>query len=324
MLSIQEYRKAFLGYLAEKVNVKEPHNLYAPVEYMMQLGGKRIRPILTLMTAAIFDSNYKKALDAALAIEMFHNFSLVHDDIMDDAPIRRGKLTVHKKWDISTAVLSGDAMLIMAYNFLEGYDEKTFKKLLVLFNKTAMQVCEGQQYDIDFETREDVTLPEYMKMVEYKTAVLIGAAMKMGAIVAQSSMEDAQAISNFGVNLGIAFQLQDDYLDVFGDPKTFGKQTGGDIIENKKTFLYLKALEKAPRQTAQMLRYLFSIQPPDATEKIKTVKNIYKETEAVKMLQKAITNYTEKAFKELDRISINEGKKAILKQFGEDLMSRTI
>ena len=174
---------------------------------------------------------------------MFHNFSLVHDDIMDDAPLRRGKETVHEKWDLNTGILSGDAMLIMAYQLFENYEPQTFQALAKLFSKTALEVCEGQQYDVDFETRDDVTIPEYLKMIEYKTAVLVGAAMKMGAIVANASEEDQNNIYEFGRNLGIAFQLQDDYLDAFGDPKTFGKQVGGDIIENKKTYLYLKALE---------------------------------------------------------------------------------
>ena len=208
-----------------------------PINYILQLGGKRLRPVLTLMTADIFDADYKKALDAALSVEIFHNFSLVHDDIMDDAPLRRGQQTVHEKWDLNTGILSGDAMLIMAYQLFENYEPKTFQDLAKLFSKTALEVCEGQQYDVDFETRDDVTIPEYLKMIEYKTAVLVGAAMKMGAIVANASKSDQEDIYSFGRLLGIAFQLQDDYLDAFGDPKTFGKQVGGDIIENKKTYL---------------------------------------------------------------------------------------
>src|SRR5690606_16859238 len=195
------------------------------------------------MTAEIFDCDHKKALNAALSIEVFHNFSLVHDDIMDDAPLRRGEETVHEKWDLNTGILSGDAMLIMAYQLFENYSPDIFQALARLFSKTALEVCEGQQFDVDFEIRDNVTIPEYLKMIEYKTAVLVGAAMKMGAIVAQAKEEDQDIIYEFGKNLGIAFQLQDDYLDVFGDPKTFGKQVGGDIIENKKTYLYLKAVE---------------------------------------------------------------------------------
>ena len=186
------------------------------------------------MACEIFEGSYKKALDAALAVEVFHNFSLIHDDIMDDAPLRRGKETVHEKWDINTGILSGDAMLINAYQLFENYEGEVFIELAKLFSKTAIEVCEGQQYDIDFETRDDVTISEYIKMIEYKTAVLVGAAMKMGAIVAGASETSKTGIYDFGRLLGLAFQLQDDYLDAFGDPKTFGKQVGGDIIENKK------------------------------------------------------------------------------------------
>ena len=239
MLSIEAYRDAFISHLEKEIVTKEPVNLYKPIHYILNLGGKRLRPVLTLMTADIFGTDYKKAMHAAMAVEMFHNFSLVHDDIMDDAPLRRGKETVHEKWDLNTGILSGDAMLIVAYQFFENYDAETFQQLAKLFSKTAIEVCEGQQYDVDFETRDDVTIDEYLKMITYKTAVLVGAAMKMGAIISKTDEKEAQAIYDFGLNLGIAFQLKDDYLDAFGDPKTFGKQVGGDIIENKKTFLYL-------------------------------------------------------------------------------------
>ena len=244
MLRIDQYTEVFVEYLNSKIKEQEPKNLYDPINYILQLGGKRLRPVLTLMATAIFESDYKKALDAALAVEVFHNFSLVHDDIMDDAPLRRGQDTVHEKWDVNTGILSGDAMLINAYQLFENYEGETFRELAKLFSKTAIEVCEGQQYDVDFETRDDVRLPEYLKMIEYKTAVLVGAALKMGAIVAETTKTNCDRIYEFGRDLGIAFQLQDDYLDAFGDPKTFGKQVGGDIIENKKTFLYLTALEK--------------------------------------------------------------------------------
>ena len=243
MKSIAQYREAFQEYLDLKIQVKEPVNLYNPMRYILGLGGKRLRPVLVLMSAEIFEADYKNALDAALAIEIFHNFSLVHDDIMDDAPLRRGKETVHERWDINTGFLSGDAMLINAYQLFENYESEIFQELAKLFSKTAMQVCEGQQYDIDFESRDDVSIEDYLKMIEYKTAVLVGASLQMGAIVANTSEANKQSVYEFGRLLGIAFQLQDDYLDAFGDPETFGKQSGGDIIENKKTFLYLKSLE---------------------------------------------------------------------------------
>ncbi len=324
MQSIEVFRNEFIAYLEEKVKLKEPKNLYEPIIYILGLGGKRLRPVLTLMTAEIFDEDYKKALDAALAVEVFHNFSLVHDDIMDDAPLRRGKTTVHEKWDTNTGILSGDAMLINAYQLFENYDGATFRSLAQLFSKTAIEVCEGQQYDVDFETRDDVTIPEYLKMIEYKTAVLVGAAMKMGAIIANASVAEQDNIYDFGRYLGIAFQLQDDYLDAFGDPKTFGKQVGGDIIENKKTFLYLKSLEFTPVSESKELEHLFSIQPTNTKDKVETVKGIFVESGAAKATKKEIEVYTKKAFEVLDKLSIPEDKKNMLRKFGEGLMKREV
>tara|TARA_R110002012_G_scaffold263456_1_gene446348 strand:- start:194105 stop:195079 length:975 start_codon:yes stop_codon:yes gene_type:complete len=324
MQIIETYRTAFINYLELKTKEKEPLNLYEPISYILGLGGKRLRPLLTLMTTEIFGTDYKKALDAAVAIEVFHNFSLVHDDIMDDAPLRRGSPTVHEKWDINTAILSGDAMLINAYQLFENYEGEVFRSLAKLFSKTAIEVCEGQQYDVDFETRDDVTIPEYLKMIEYKTAVLVGAAMKMGAIIAKVSENTQQDIYEFGKNLGIAFQLQDDYLDAFGDPETFGKQVGGDIIENKKTFLYLTSLASVTKQEAKELEHLFSIQPKDVTDKISTVKTIFLNSGAAEQTKKEIAMYTEKAFRVLDKLPIADAKKMLLKKFGESLMQREV
>ena len=235
MHSISYYQEKMANHFSQIVANKEPKNLYEPISYILSLGGKRMRPVLTLMAAEVFNVDCEQAIPAATAVEVFHNFSLIHDDIMDDAPLRRGHQTVHEKWDLNTGILSGDAMLILAYQYFETYEATVFQQLAKLFSKTALEVCEGQQYDVDFEVRDDVTIPEYLKMIEYKTAVLVGAAMKMGAIVAKTSDENANLIYDFGLNLGIAFQLQDDYLDAFGDPETFGKQVGGDIIENKCT-----------------------------------------------------------------------------------------
>ena len=324
MLAISQYREAIIDYLHEKIQVKEPVNLYEPMVYILEQGGKRLRPVLVLMATEIFDSNYKKALDAALAIEIFHNFSLVHDDIMDDAPIRRGKETVHEKWDINTGILSGDAMLINAYQLFESYEGDMFKELSSLFTKTAIQVCEGQQYDIDFETRDDVSIEDYLLMIEYKTAVLVGASLQMGAIVAETSHGCKEAIYQYGRLLGIAFQLQDDYLDAFGDPETFGKQPGGDIIENKKTFLYLKTLELATKSEAQQLEYLYSISPIENSGKIEAVKTLFESSGAAELTRKEIELYTDKAFKILDRIDIAEEKKAPLRNFGKMLMERQV
>ena len=322
MQHISSYQEAFIEYLNAYVELKEPKNLYEPVNYILQLGGKRLRPVLTLMTAEIFDCDYKQALDAALSVEVFHNFSLVHDDIMDDAPLRRGQTTVHEKWDLNTGILSGDAMLIMAYQLFENYEPKQFLDLAKLFSKTALQVCEGQQYDVDFETREDVTVLEYLKMIEYKTAVLVGAAMKMGAIVANASQDCQDSIYNFGRHLGIAFQLQDDYLDAFGDPKTFGKQVGGDIIENKKTYLYLKALDFSNSEDKLQLERLYSVSPNDPSDKIETVKQLFVSSGSAEATKREIENYTKNAFSVLDSLKISEENKNKLKIFGNDLMNR--
>lgn len=324
MLSISEYREAFVEYLEEKVVTREPVNLYEPITYILNLGGKRLRPVLVLMTAEIFDSSYKNALDAALAIEVFHNFSLVHDDIMDAAPLRRGKETVHEKWDLNTGILSGDAMLINAYQLFENYDGVIFKELAQLFTKTAIEVCEGQQYDIDFESREDVKISDYLKMIEFKTAVLVGASLQMGAIVAEAPEECKRAMYEFGRLLGIAFQLQDDYLDAFGDPESFGKQLGGDIIENKKTFLYLTALQKASEAEAKQLEHLYSISPIDASGKIEAVKGIFEQSGASNLAREEIKKYTKEAFDVLDKIQVPADKKLLLRKFGESLMDRQV
>ncbi|WP_298901497.1 polyprenyl synthetase family protein [uncultured Psychroserpens sp.] len=324
MQNIQSYHEVFVKHLDAFVSSKQPETLYNPINYILQLGGKRLRPILTLMTAEIFECDYKKALDAALSIEVFHNFSLVHDDIMDDAPLRRGQETVHEKWDINTGILSGDAMLIMAYQLFENYEPHVFQELAKLFSKTAIEVCEGQQYDVDFETRDDVTITEYLKMIEYKTAVLVGAAMKMGAIVAEASHECQDSIYDFGRNLGIAFQLQDDYLDAFGNPETFGKQVGGDIIENKKTYLYLKALEFSNGEDQLQLEHLYSVNPSDPSEKIATIKQLFVSSGSAEATKNEIENYTKKAFSVLDTIKISEENKDKLRAFGNDLMNRNV
>lgn len=324
MHTIENYRDAFIEYLKGYSQPKQPENLYKPISYILELGGKRLRPVLTLMTSDIFNSDYKKALNAALSIEVFHNFSLIHDDIMDEAPLRRGEETVHQKWDLNTGILSGDAMLIMAYQLFENYEPNTFQALAKLFSKTALEVCEGQQYDIDFETRSDVTISEYLKMIEYKTAVLVGAAMKMGAIVAEASLKDQNNIYEFGKNLGIAFQLQDDYLDAFGDPKTFGKQVGGDIIENKKTYLYIKALQLAVDKDKKELDLLFAPNRKTNDYKIEKVKQIFVDSGSSNATKEAIKYYTQKAFSDLESLNISEDKKQLLKQFGEQLMNRSV
>ena len=324
MHSVSVYQSFFVTYLENQIILKEPRNLYDPIQYILSLGGKRMRPVLTLMSAEIFDVSYEKALPAAMAVEVFHNFSLVHDDIMDAAPLRRGNVTVHEKWDTNTGILSGDAMLILAYQYFEKYEPKIFRKLAKLFSKTALEVCEGQQWDVDFETRTDVTIPQYLKMIEFKTAVLVAAAMKMGAIIAKTSKTNAKLIYEFGLNLGIAFQLQDDYLDAFGDPATFGKQVGGDIIENKKTFLFLKAMEFSNATLQARLLYLFTEYTDNVEAKIEEVKQIFNESGASQATQDAIKEFTQNAFDTLDKMNIDADKKALLQSFGENLMQRKV
>lgn len=324
MQSVSAYQSFFVAYLENQIILKEPRNLYDPIQYILSLGGKRMRPVLTLMSAEIFDISYEKALPAAMAVEVFHNFSLVHDDIMDAAPLRRGNVTVHEKWDTNTGILSGDAMLILAYQYFEKYEPKIFRKLAKLFSKTALEVCEGQQWDVDFETRTDVTIPEYLKMIEFKTAVLVAAAMKMGAIIAKTSKTNAKLIYEFGLNLGIAFQLQDDYLDAFGDPATFGKQVGGDIIENKKTFLFLKAMEFSNATLQARLLYLFTEYTDNVEAKIEEVKQIFNESGATQATQDAIKEFTQNAFETLEKMNIDADKKALLQSFGENLMQRKV
>jgi len=324
MHTVSQYQEAFLSFLTAHQNTQEPQNLYLPIHYILNLGGKRMRPILTLMSAELFDADYHKAMSAAMAVEVFHNFSLVHDDIMDAAPLRRGMSTVHEKWDTNTAILSGDAMLIQAYQYLEFYEPLVFQKLMKLFSKTAIEVCEGQQWDVDFSTQSEVSIDAYLKMIAYKTAVLVGAAMKMGAIIAETSEQNADLIYDFGLNLGLAFQLQDDYLDAFGDPETFGKQVGGDIIENKKTYLYLKALEFASEHDRLKLQHLFSSNPEDIANKITNVKEIFVASQADLAILEKVTFYTNKAFDTLNQLQISENKKQLLKDFGLQLMSRSV
>ena len=302
---------------------KSPQNLYLPIDYILELGGKRIRPFLTLMAAESFGANPKEALSAALSVEVFHNFTLMHDDIMDDAPLRRGKTTVHEKWDINTAILSGDAMLIRAYQLLEYYPPLMFAKLNQLLSRTALEVCEGQQYDIDFEKSNDVSQEDYIEMIRLKTAVLVGCALKMGAAVALAPETDCQLFYDFGIQLGLAFQLQDDYLDAFGNPETFGKQVGGDILENKKTILYHLALKKGTQQQQYRLNELLNTGDEiAANQKITEAKALFEVTEARSETRDLIYHYTQKAEEKLGAISISEEQKQKFVAVKQWLMNR--
>lgn len=268
-----------------------PENLYSPARYILSLGGKRIRPSLVLMAAESFGVPLEKATDAAIAIEVFHNFSLVHDDIMDRAPLRRGHETVHMKWNGNTAILSGDVMMIQAYELFESYPKDIFRDVVHTFNRVARLVCEGQQMDMDFEKEEYVPMEQYIRMIEMKTAVLLGGALAIGAIIGGASTADVEKMYDFGRCIGLAYQLTDDYLDTFGCEKTFGKRIGGDILEAKKTFLYITAFDNTTDKGA--LRDAFSI--TDEEEKITAVRTLYRKAEADKAIEKSIAYYTDKA-----------------------------
>ncbi len=322
MYALTHYKKIIETALEQMDCPSSPKGLYVPIDYIMKLGGKRLRPIMTLMICDCFGGNHKNAIPAGLAVELFHNFSLIHDDIMDQAPLRRGQSTVHHKWDLNTGILSGDALLILAYRNFESYPPEIFSALSKLFSKTAIQVCEGQQYDMDFELRLDVTKKEYLKMIEYKTAVLVGAAMKMGAIVAGAETQQQNYIYEFGRCLGIAFQLQDDYLDAFGDPEVFGKLVGGDILSGKKTYLYLSAFEQGSPEEKKRLLHFYQNSDISSVDKVAEVKTLFKQTQGDKAVKEAIETFTKRAFDQLDKINIDEEAKSHLLSFGQELMSR--
>ena len=324
MLSLSQYHKMFTDHIKKYTISAVPENLYAPVNYILSLEGKRIRPILTLISTDLFSGSTEKALNAALAGEVFHNFSLVHDDIMDSADIRRGNITVHKKWDNSTAILSGDVMLVLAYQIFENYDANIFVPMAKLFSKTAIKVCEGQQLDIDFEKKQEISLDEYLLMINYKTAELIGAAMKMGAIIANATIVEQKKIYEFGKNLGIAFQLQDDYLDCFGNEDDFGKKIGGDIIEKKKTFLYIKTLELLSGDEKSNFISLYNSPHNNPKEKIILVKDMYNKCNIENEVFVEIQKYTNNAFQILESLNLTKEKKEFLHNFGNSLTQRKI
>ena len=321
-LELNKYKTGFLKHLELSLQKTTPEGLYDPIHYILNIGGKRIRPMLTLMSCDVFGGEVTAALDAALAIEMFHNFSLIHDDIMDAAPLRRGQITVHKKWNLNTGILSGDALLVWAQQLLESYDGEQYKELNVLFTKTALEVCEGQQYDFDFETTFDVNVNQYLKMITLKTAVLVAASLKFGAIIASASQKDSEHIYNYGLNLGIAFQLQDDYLDVFGN-EDFGKQRAGDIIENKKTFLFLKTLELANEKDKEKLMKLYKTKVP-SEGKINEVTQLFKGYKTPQLIESEIQKYTSKAILCIENLSIGNSNKKVLMDFAKQLMERKI
>lgn len=299
-----------------------PEGLYEPIQYVLSAGGKRIRPLLTLLCYGLYRDDVERALPVAIGLETYHNHTLLHDDLMDNADMRRGRPTVHKQWDENTAILSGDAMLIMAFRHLLSCPGKRQAEVLSLAVRTMQEICEGQQYDVNFESRTDVSEAEYIEMIRLKTSVLLACAAKAGALVADAPQADADALYAFAESIGLAFQLQDDYLDVYGDPAVFGKKTGGDILCGKKTFLLINALGRADEALRGRLLSLIADKGMDGAEKIKAVTAIYDELGIPALCRQAIGHFYDEAARHLGSLAVDEGKKAQLRQFAESLLGR--
>lgn len=321
-----EALKKYTGLIEQELSKNQfpetPAELYEPLRYFLSLGGKRIRPVLTLLAAELFGSKAEDALPQALSIEVFHNFTLVHDDIMDEAPTRRKMPTVHEKWNTNIAILSGDVMLIKAYQLLVETNPEKLPLLMEIFNKTAVEVCEGQQMDMNFEERLDVSIGEYIEMIRLKTSVLLGAALEIGAIVAGAGQKDRERIYNFGQYLGIAFQIQDDILDLYADPEKFGKMVGGDVVTNKKTMLYLTAVADATREQQEMLKQLQVEE--NITLKIERTRELFDHLLVREKCRKEMLSYQKKAMEALDQIEVPESKKAGLIALADFLMHRDV
>ncbi len=322
MLSANQISEKINQYLRDLTYSRHPKGLYDPIEYVLSLGGKRIRPTLMIMAYELFKKNADSILDQAAGVEIYHNFTLLHDDLMDCADKRRGNPTVHIKWDSNTAILSGDAMTVLAYQYLSNCDDQYLSKVLEIFNKTATEICEGQELDMEFEQRNDVTEEEYIDMIRLKTAVLLAASLKIGAILGGASDKDAEQLYQFGIQIGLAFQLQDDYLDVYGNVKNFGKNIGGDILCNKKTYLLIKALSVADDAQQKELGKWLSKKEFDPKEKIATVTDIYTQLNISSYCNKIIQDYYAEGIGCLERVSASEEKKQTLKTYAQNLMHR--
>ena len=322
MYSISQLQDLINKEIAEKQYSDNPLELYEPIRYIMALGGKRMRPALLLMACDLFDGSIIKALKPAVGIELFHNFTLMHDDIMDKAPLRRGNSTVHEKWNESIAILSGDVMLVEAYQLMMNVDDDILREVLSIFSQTATGVCEGQQIDMNFESLGEVSINEYIEMIRLKTAVLLAGSLKIGALIGKADSEDAEALYKFGENLGLAFQLQDDILDVYGDPEKFGKQVGGDIIANKKTFLLIKAIELADDLDKEELNYWLNEENADSEVKVKAVTDVYNCLGIRQLAEHEMNTFAEKALSALEKIQADADKKKVLRVFAEQLLIR--
>ncbi|OWY24691.1 polyprenyl synthetase family protein [Sphingobacteriales bacterium UPWRP_1] len=322
MRSFEQLQELFTHYLHEKKLPDTTSGLYRPINHIMDMGGKRIRPLLCLISCQMFTPEVEKALPPALAIEFFHNFTLVHDDIMDNAPLRRGYQTVHTQYGVNAAILSGDAMLIKTYEFLCESPKNCLPALLRTFNQTALDVCEGQQMDMNFENEQQVSMPQYLRMIELKTAVLLAAALKMGAIAGGARTPDAMQLFEFGRNIGIAFQLQDDLLDTFGEPGKTGKQTGGDILQNKKTFLLIKALETAGKEQRTILQHWLAAKRFQPNEKIAAVTDVFEQLGVKDAAKSTMQQYYNLAFEHLNHVSGNNEMHRLLTDLTRQLMNR--
>jgi geranylgeranyl diphosphate synthase type II len=322
MQELAEYSSLIERKLSELNFPANPENLYDPLKYFLKLGGKRLRPVFTLLAAEMYGQPREKSIHAALAVEVFHNFTLIHDDIMDQAPLRRNQETIQVKWNPNIAILSGDVLFVKAYQLLALQDEKHLKELLEVFNKTAIEVCEGQQMDMDFEVRNNVTVEEYIEMIRLKTSVLLGCALEFGAIIADASLQDRLNLYQFGQNIGIAFQIQDDILDLYADPDKFGKQVGGDVISNKKTLLNLKALELSDELS---LRQLINLKnEADLNRKVEQTRIIYDQLNVKAVCEEIMEHYYNVALSHLEKIAIQESSKSIFKHLARYLMTRSV
>lgn len=309
MYTIDELREIVKAELDKQEYVEKPYSLFAPIQYIMEDGGKRLRPVLTLMAYNLYKDDISKALKSAIGIEIFHNYTLLHDDVMDDADLRRGRATVHKKWNSNVAILSGDAAAITAYKYIESCEDQYLRKVIDGFNQVAMDVCKGQQYDMEFETRDDVTEEEYIHMIYLKTSVLIAGSMRHGALIAGAPEDEFNALYDFGGSLGLVFQLQDDYLDVYGDVAEFGKKIGGDILANKKTYLLIKAFELAGKTEKAELNGWIQNLHSDPQEKIRAVTEIYNRLGVPEAAVEKINDYLEKSREALEKISVSKERK---------------
>lgn len=323
-MSLQELRNRIESELELVSKQLEPHpkELYSPITYTLALGGKRIRPVLALLACEMFGGKAEDAIDPAIAIELFHNFTLMHDDLMDNAPVRRNQPTIHEKWGSNIAVLSGDAMFVKSYQYLCKADKSVLHSLLKIFNETALKVCEGQQLDMNYESSNKISILLYLKMIELKTAVLLGASLKIGALCGKAREEDAEHLYQFGKNMGIAFQLQDDVMDVYADASKFGKQVGGDIISNKKTFLLLKAFELSNQYVKEELNNWIYAKEFDNKEKVEAVVRIYDFLGIKKLAQKEIQRYYDKAKESLNNIPVSDAAKASLLELSHSMLER--